>query len=238
MGGKIAEEMDGLFDESFTESMELMDYWPRDINVGEIDKWNSDEDEAKFDAEEYIKKYVKLGEGKPDAPSSKRSIDVEAGDWDSSDNGCANGLMNNDSDNQNSTLAEKGAKLVTAAAARRRNNIPDKFVRRANTPSSTTTTASSVPATTTDLVVRDRATALGARIAPVLIVIFQAIFALVRAIAPIIARVARLGAQLMKNGIRLSKGRNGKPRIKQREGAKKLSKDNNWYRCLKAADPM
>ncbi|KAF6827761.1 hypothetical protein CMUS01_08863 [Colletotrichum musicola] len=60
MGAAVVDEYAELFDEDWTESMEMLEFWPEGL---EIDEWIDDKSDEIFEKEDYIDKWVKVGNG-------------------------------------------------------------------------------------------------------------------------------------------------------------------------------
>lgn len=61
MGSSTVEELDDLFDEEWTDSMEMVEFWPSEMD---IDEWKDDKDDEVFEKDDYIDKWVKIGKEK------------------------------------------------------------------------------------------------------------------------------------------------------------------------------
>ncbi|EGY21466.1 uncharacterized protein VDAG_02990 [Verticillium dahliae VdLs.17] len=60
MGVAAVEEYSETFDEDWTDSMELLEFWPEGL---EVDEWVDDSSDELFENDDYIDKYVNIGEG-------------------------------------------------------------------------------------------------------------------------------------------------------------------------------
>ncbi|RYP05836.1 hypothetical protein DL765_009710 [Monosporascus sp. GIB2] len=71
MGAQVATEYsDEFFDEQFLEDMELMEFWPEGM---QIDAWNDDKSDDIFEDDDYVNKWIAVGEA-----ISKRAVDTNA----------------------------------------------------------------------------------------------------------------------------------------------------------------
>ena len=205
MGQDVCEEMDGIFDEEWTESMDMMAFWPSDIDNDEIDKWKEDKDDALYEDEKYINKWIDIG-------LQKRSLE-----------------LTERSEYTNETAIAELDDMANDFNLVEHDNIPSQFIREIS--------VSSAPkATTTALMVQDPK--LETRFF-FLIPIFAAVLrTVVRVAVQATAAGLRVGGRVLKEGIRVSKGRNSRSRPDQAKGAQKVSRHNNWKRCLNGLDPQ
>ncbi|KAK8875133.1 hypothetical protein PGQ11_005647 [Apiospora arundinis] len=211
MGGQFAVSVDELWDEKWVESDEMATFWPSSLSNRAIDSWKDDKSDDFLEGDKYLDLWMKAGEKKPDAKGKRdpTSLDVLASP-----------------DNIPSKFARSKQADVAVVPAEPPQQPP---------PTSTTTDLAlrrgvgSPFAATTAL-----STHVDKRFIPALIAIFAAVLRTIAAVARVAVRV---GLQTLKKGVRVTKGRNSKPKKDQRDKADKMSKDSNWKRCLEGLDP-
>lgn len=61
MGPSTVDDLDDLFDEEWTDSMEMVEFWPGGMDIAD---WDDDKDDEIFEKEDYIDKWVNIGNEK------------------------------------------------------------------------------------------------------------------------------------------------------------------------------
>lgn len=118
MGSSTVEELDDLFDEEWTDSMEMVDFWPSEMD---IDQWKDDKDDEIFEKDDYIDKWVNIGKRKRSlagAPIDERDQPAE----------------------EDPAAAAAAAVAVMQPGTVAHHKVPAKFIRKAPVALPTTTT--------------------------------------------------------------------------------------------------